>query len=115
MRTVMTLLSASADLVILDSSPLRAVSDAAILSSFVDGSMLVVDARISRRRAVRLGRAALAAAGANVLGVVLNRVPKRGTSDEGLYGVYGTSEWTAQPPSVVAETSGSSTGPRPSA
>lgn len=75
MQAILALLQQSADLVIFDGPPLQAVTDAAILSSFVDGTLFVVDARHSRRRTVRLAREALGRAGANVVGAVLNRIP----------------------------------------
>ena len=67
-------LKASADLVIFDSPPLLAVADSAVLSSILDATVLVIDVQKSRRRQVRLAAAALARAGATVLGVALNRV-----------------------------------------
>jgi capsular exopolysaccharide synthesis family protein len=77
MQARLTLLLESADLVVMDSPPLQAVTDAAILSSFVDGTLLVVDANRSRRRHVRKARETLTRAGAHVLGAVLNRVAAR--------------------------------------
>ena len=74
MRTLLERLASEADLVILDSPPLLAVADAAVLGSLADGTLLVIDAERSRRRQVRLASLALARAGANVLGVALNRV-----------------------------------------
>ena len=87
MGTVLERLKASGDLVIFDSPPLQAVTDSAILSSFVDRTLFVIDARHSRRRTVRLAREALARAGANVVGAVLNRIPDRVHSS--YYGYYG--------------------------
>jgi non-specific protein-tyrosine kinase len=75
MQGILDRLRESADLVIFDSPPLQAVTDAAVIGSFVDGTLLVIDAKRSRRRVVRAGREALSRAGANVLGAVLNRVP----------------------------------------
>ncbi len=75
MRAVLEQLSRGVDLLVVDSPPLRAFADAAILSSFLDGTVFVVDASVSRRRAVRQGREALTRAAAHMLGVVLNRVP----------------------------------------
>jgi capsular exopolysaccharide synthesis family protein len=75
MRTVLQRLTAGGDLVIFDSAPLQAVTDSAILSSFLDGTVFVIDAAKSRRQTVRQGREALTKAGANVLGAVLNRIP----------------------------------------
>jgi capsular exopolysaccharide synthesis family protein len=96
MRAVMDLLKADADLVIFDSPPLEAVTDSAILSSLVDGTLLVVDTARSRRRAVRLAREALERAGAKVLGAVLNRVPA--PSGVG-YDYYGGYHGAGSPPS----------------
>jgi succinoglycan biosynthesis transport protein ExoP len=85
MRTVLDRLKIDEDLVIFDSPPLQAVTDSAILSSFVDGTVFVIDAQHGRRRAVRAAREALAKAGANVLGAVLNRIPARANSDYASY------------------------------
>ena len=81
MRALLDRLRVDADLLVLDSPPLLAVTDSAVLSSFVDGTVLVVDAARGHRRAVRAARDTLGKAGANVLGVVLNRVPARARSD----------------------------------
>ena len=77
MRVILERLRIGGDLLILDSPPLQAVTDAAILSSFSDATLLVIDARKSRGRTVRLAREALARAGATVVGAVLNRVSDR--------------------------------------
>jgi succinoglycan biosynthesis transport protein ExoP len=93
MRRVVDKLAGAGDLVIFDSPPLQAVTDAAILGSFLDATLFVIDAQHSRRRAARLGRDSLAKAGANVLGAVLNRVPARAKSDQvGYYGGYYASD-----------------------
>ncbi len=64
----------------------------------MDGTLFVIDAGRSRRRTVRLTREALARAGANVLGVVLNRIPARANSDyASYYGGYHQSEAGAEP------------------
>jgi non-specific protein-tyrosine kinase len=73
MQAVLSILRESADLLIFDSPPVQTVTDAAVLSAFVDGTLLVVAAGKSRRGNVRKARETLARAGANVLGVVLNR------------------------------------------
>src|SRR5450759_4341358 len=77
MRVILDRFKAGGDLVIFDSPPLQPVADPAILSSVVDGTLLVIDAGRSRRGVVRQGREALAKAGANVLGAVVNRVRDR--------------------------------------
>jgi capsular exopolysaccharide synthesis family protein len=81
MHTILDRLTGAGDLVIFDSPPLQAVTDSAVLSSLVDGTLFVIDARRSRRGTVRQGREALAKAGATVLGAVLNRLPARARSD----------------------------------
>ena len=73
MRTQLEMLAKRHDLVVIDSPPLLSVTDAAVLGSYVDGTLLVVDARKSHRRYVREARETLERVGAHVLGVVLNR------------------------------------------
>ena len=91
MQVILERLKVGDDLVIFDSPPLRAVSDSAILSSFLDGTVLVIDAERSRRPDVRLARAALDRAGATVFGAVLNRIKRNSQADyQGYFGVYGS-------------------------
>lgn len=90
MRTVISRLGEAADFVIFDSPPLQAVTDAAILSSEVDGTVLVVDSGRTRSGAAANGRDALARVGANVLGVVLNRLSKATADDYYYYNYYGS-------------------------
>ena len=85
MRQVLSMLAESADIVILDSPPIQLVTDAALLSSYVDGTLIVIDASHGRRRAVRDSRDALTRAGANILGAVLNRIPQRSQAGHGDY------------------------------
>lgn len=73
MHTLIEQLKTQADLVIFDSPPLHAVTDAAILASGLDGTLMVIDAGRTRRDAARHGREALAKVGARVLGAALNR------------------------------------------
>jgi capsular exopolysaccharide synthesis family protein len=90
MQAVIELLRRSADIVIFDSPPLLAVADAAVLSAFADGSILVIDASQSKRAQVRQASLTLARAGGRTLGTVLNRVS---TSDSFHYaGHYGESD-----------------------
>lgn len=90
-RTMRELLVALSELalVIVDAPPLLPVTDAAVLSRSVDGVLLVVDAR--RTKVDQLGKAlkSLQHAGGRLTGVVLNRVPRRG-SDALSYGYYGS-------------------------
>jgi polysaccharide biosynthesis transport protein len=106
MQTVLERLRQDSDLVIFDSPPLLAVADAAVLSSFLDGTVMVIDAAKGRRRIVRMGRETLSRAGATVLGAVLNRVPA--TTRFGYGGFYGRAEEAerTRPVDVVAERRG---------
>ena len=89
MQAILERLVAAADLVIVDSPPLQAVADAAILASVTDGTLLVIDAGRTRRAAAGRGREALAKAGARVLGAALNRLSQRGRGDYVYYDYYG--------------------------
>jgi capsular exopolysaccharide synthesis family protein len=90
MQALMDRFSEEADLVILDSPPLQAVTDAAILSSMVDGTLLVVRAGQTRRGAMRQGLDSLGRVGANVLGVALNRLSQRTMKTYGYEGYEGS-------------------------
>jgi non-specific protein-tyrosine kinase len=93
MKAVLERLAAAVELVIIDSPPLRAVTDAAILASITDGTIFVIDAGRTRRGAAVSGREALAKVGARVLGVTLNRLSEKASGDYYYYdyhGGYGT-------------------------
>lgn len=114
MKTILERLVAAADLVIVDSPPLQAVTDAAILSAITDGTLLVIDAERTRRGAAGHGREALAKADARVLGVALNRISARAGSNYvyyDYYGAHGKDSGVAARPSA-ASTSGGLAGPR---
>jgi tyrosine-protein kinase len=85
MRMIMELIKSKAEVVIVDSPPVRSVSDAAVLSSYLDGTVLVVDAARSHRGALLHAREALALAGANVIGAFLNRAAESSWSGYGYY------------------------------
>ena len=98
MRTVVERLQEDADLVIFDSPPLLAVADAAVMSSFVDGTLFVIDAAKGRGRLVRMGRETLSKSGAKILGVVLNRV--HSVTRFGYGGIYGRGDAAVRPGAV---------------
>jgi capsular exopolysaccharide synthesis family protein len=77
MRLRLTQLCELADTVIVDSSPVLAVSDSALLASVVDGVLLVADAQRTRGQDAADTVAILRQAGAWVIGVVVNRAPGR--------------------------------------
>lgn len=65
------------DMVLLDSPPVLAVADAVILGTRVDGVLLVSDVGHTRRNEARQGAEEFRRVRANLLGVVLNRLPRR--------------------------------------
>jgi capsular exopolysaccharide synthesis family protein len=83
MRSLIDALAADFDLVILDTPPVLATANAAVLGTQVDGVVLVVRAGQTDRDAARQALQQLAAVGARVVGAVLNdpdaRVPHRRT------------------------------------
>lgn len=89
MRDVLQQLRAEADLLIFDSPPLQVVTDAAILASKLDRTLLVVQSGRTRRATVKQGRDALSKVGARVIGAVVNRLPVSGNEGSPYYAYYG--------------------------
>jgi Mrp family chromosome partitioning ATPase len=73
-----------------DSPPAISFTDASILSTFVDGVILVVHGGRSSRAVVRRAKQQLMDIGAHIYGVVLNNVKVEKTRDYygGYYGYY---------------------------
>jgi capsular exopolysaccharide synthesis family protein len=67
-------LTGEVDIVVFDSPPVLAVTDAAVLANLVDGTLLVVDCGETRRPAAIQAVERLTSVGGTVLGVVLNRL-----------------------------------------
>ena len=102
------------DTIILDTPPLRPVTDGVIAALLCDGAIVVV--RNGRTSRAQLGRAlqALRAAGVDVLGAVRNMVPLRrsgrsayGATSRPAHGHRGRRTWathgTGQPDTTGAE------------
>ena len=66
-------------IVILDTPPLLLSTDPAVLAHVTDGALLVTRFRSTRADELSVGASALRTAGATLLGLVLNRVPRRPT------------------------------------
>jgi succinoglycan biosynthesis transport protein ExoP len=66
-----------ADIVVFDTAPCIPVSDSIVLSSKLDGVILVVHAGETKKAAVKHTRELLDRARARTLGIVFNRVPQR--------------------------------------
>jgi capsular exopolysaccharide synthesis family protein len=78
MRAFLAELGTQADVVVVDSPPTMALSDAAVLSTQTDAVLLVVDASKTRREMAKRALESLTQVKARVAGVVLNRLPTRG-------------------------------------
>lgn len=83
MNVVLEQLGRRYEAVVIDCAPLLPVTDAAVLSKKVDGTILVVGAKKTHRAQVRSALDELEAVNADVLGVVLNKVDSK---DETRYG-----------------------------
>lgn len=75
------------DTVIIDAPPLLPVTDAAVLSQYVGGVVLVVGCQSAKRRELEKAIRSLELVDANILGFVLNRAPVKGP-DAYAYGYY---------------------------
>ena len=81
-KRVLAAIGADADVVLVDAPPVSTVADATILSTRVDGVLLVVDSGRTRRDAARRAREQLDRVGAHVLGATLTNVKaERGQTD----------------------------------
>ena len=87
MTTLLSEWSVSADIVILDTPPLLAVTDAAVLAARSDGVILVAAVNETKREALKQSVAILEGTGARLLGVVANKVSRTGQGDY-YYGGY---------------------------
>lgn len=74
---VLELIRSLADYVIIDTAPVLPVADTAVLSRYVDASILVADASKTKRADVTSVFEQLEQAGAPVVGTVLNKVRRR--------------------------------------
>jgi tyrosine-protein kinase len=90
MRALIESLTKSAGMVILDSPPLLAVTDAALLSTSVDGALLVVSAKRTKKAAARTATSTLKSVGSRILGVVV--VSAKGNEDSDTYEAYPAAE-----------------------
>ncbi|MGP4058906.1 polysaccharide biosynthesis tyrosine autokinase [Mycobacterium sp. 4D054] len=91
-RTLLSELKAQFDYVVVDSAPLLAVTDAAILAAGADGVLVVVRHGSTRRDQLAHAIANLGSVGAHTLGAVMTMVPSRGSGSYSYeYSYYGAS------------------------
>jgi Mrp family chromosome partitioning ATPase len=107
MRRLLGILSEKFAHIIIDSPPAISFTDASILSTMVDGVVLVVHGGKSSRAVVRRAKQQLLDVGAHIFGVVLNNV-KLEAQDyyySGYYSEYYTDSETETPDGSQGETS----------
>lgn len=88
MRKVIEELKKKADMVIFDSTPVLPVADAVLMSTLVDGVLIVLEPGVTTFTAARLTMQALRRVNAKILGAVLNKVKMRGSSYSNYYRQY---------------------------
>lgn len=81
------------DMVVIDTPPLLAVTDATVLAAQADGVVLVTALGETRRDGLKRATQVLTHSGARVLGTVVNKTPEN--ASRGYYGSYGP-----QPPTT---------------
>jgi capsular exopolysaccharide synthesis family protein len=104
MRKLLTELTDQFTHIIIDSPPAISFTDASVLSTMVDGVMLVVHGGRSSRAVVRRAKQQLIDVGANIFGIVLNNVKLE--AQDYYYGAYYSSYYTS--PDEDAENDGAS-------
>ncbi|WP_230913102.1 CpsD/CapB family tyrosine-protein kinase [Agrilactobacillus fermenti] len=94
MNQVIADLKKNFDFIIFDAPPVGSVTDAQILSTKTDGTIIVIPQGRANKSAVVHAKEALENVHAQILGVVMNRVADTGDSYYGDYygGYYGTSD-----------------------
>jgi capsular exopolysaccharide synthesis family protein len=85
MKTLLQSMATRYDHILIDSPPLISVTDPVILSTLVDGVILVVHGGKSTREIARRARQDLESVGAKIFGVVLNNVDLRREGYDGYY------------------------------
>jgi succinoglycan biosynthesis transport protein ExoP len=88
MKEMLRMLGERYDHILIDSPPLLKVTDPVILSTLVDGVILVVHGGKSSRDVVRRTRQELSIAGAKIFGVVLNNVTAGNEGYDNYYESY---------------------------
>lgn len=74
MKTVIETLSENFDYVVIDSPPVSSFADSLILSSLVEGVIIVVKGGVTPREMAQRTKAHLQSVGAKILGIVINQV-----------------------------------------
>jgi capsular exopolysaccharide synthesis family protein len=96
MRKLLYVLSENFTHIIIDSPPAISFTDASILSTMVDGVMLVVHGGRSSRAVVRRAKQQLQDVGAHLFGIVLNNVKLEGTDYYYYSGYYSSGYYSEE-------------------
>ena len=89
MEALIGVMSQNYELVVLDCAPIFAVADTRVVASLADNVVVALRSGKTPARAVRAAIAQLGLAGANVLGVVINRADVRKGRKRSFYdGLY---------------------------
>ena len=89
-KKVLNELRAKFDYVVIDSSPLLAVTDGAILAACADGVLIMARYGATKREHLVQAVGSLEDVGARLLGAVFTMTPVRGGGSYSYYGTYGT-------------------------
>lgn len=98
MQSLLAELRGRFDTVVFDAPPLLPVTDAAVLSTVVDGVVLVFRYRKTGRHQLRSAVRTLDSVNARLVGSVFNMLPRRGTGVD-YYAGYGYGELASEPSS----------------
>jgi capsular exopolysaccharide synthesis family protein len=115
MRKLLYVLAENFTHIVIDSPPAISFTDASILSTMVDGVMLVVHGGRSSRATVRRAKQQLQDVGAHIFGIVLNNVKMEGTDYyyySGYYSGYYSSDEDGAPEGAEAAAAGDRPGGR---
>lgn len=77
------------DMIIIDTPPVLAVTDAVIMSTIADGTILVTNVETNNKQHLIKAKEVLQKSDANILGIVLNNVEKSSKDDYYYYEYYG--------------------------
>ena len=88
MKDILKSVQGEFDIVLIDSPPLLAVTDAAVLATIADGAILVIRVGATAKAAVRRAVAQLQTVHGRIVGAVLNDVDLRSGAFSGSYGYY---------------------------
>ena len=90
MQEILAVLQKHYDYILIDSPPVMPVTDAVLLSTMVDGVVLVINSQKTPRQVIKEAHASLAYARAKILGVVLNKVNMQHSNYARYYSHYGS-------------------------